>query len=222
MAVSEWFIEGRSLVHCSCDYGCPCDANAEPTYGHCEGSFGLQIDEGYFGDVRLDGLKFAATYHFPRAIHHGGGHMQAILEERSSEEQRNALFTILSGEGQPVGTMFQIFSVIVDHHHDPLFIPFDLEIDLEKRRGPLSVPGVARSSAKPILNPVTDEEHRMLTVLPEAWMFYAQDIVSGDAKGLGELKFDLASRHATVARFAYNNNGLAYSYEEHVAKYGLG
>jgi hypothetical protein len=221
MSIPEWFIEGRSLVHCSCDYGCPCDANAPPTHGTCEGVMGLIIDEGYFGDVRLDGLKVAATYHFPRAIHHGGGHMQPILEEHTNEAQRNALFTILSGEGQPAGTMFQIFSIIVDHHHEPLFMPFDLEIDMQTRRGNLSVPGIVRSSAEPILNPVTDEEHRMLTVLPNAFMFYAQDIVSGDAKGLGNLKFDYASRHAAVARFAYNNNGLAYSFDEHVAKYGI-
>lgn len=222
MAIPDWFIEGLCLVHCSCDYGCPCEANADPTYGQCEGAFGFKIDEGYFGDVRLDGLLVVATYHFPRAIHHGDGHMQPILEERTSEEQRNALFTILSGEGQPVGSMFQIFSVIVDHHHEPLFMPIEMEIDLEKRSGRLSVPGVVEARAKPIRNPVTDEEHRMLTVLPDAWMFYEHENVSGDAKGIGEIKFDLASRNAVVSRFAYNNDGLAYTYEEHREKYGLG
>lgn len=62
----------------------------------------------------------------------------------------------------------------------------------------------------------------MLTVLPDGWMFYEHENISGDAKGIGEIKFDLASRNASVSRFAYNNNGLAYSYEEHVAKHGIG
>ncbi len=222
MAIPEWFIEGLCLVHCNCDYGCPCEANGQPTHGQCEGVFGLKIDEGYFGDVRLDGLLVATTYHFPRAIHHGDGHMQPILEQRSSEEQRNALFTILSGEGQPEGTMFQIFSIIVDHHHDPLFMSIEMEVDLEKRRGRISVPGVVQSTAQPIRNPVTDEEHRMLTILPDGWMYYEHDNVSGDAKGIGDIKFDMTSRNANLARFAYNNNGLAYSYEEHRQKFGIG
>ena len=61
-----------------------------------------------------------------------------------------------------------------------------------------------------------------LTILPDAWMFYEQEGVSGDATGIGDIKFDLASRHASLARFAYNNNGLAYSYDEHREKFGLG
>lgn len=118
--------------------------------------------------------------------------------------------------------LFQIFSVIVEHHHSPLFLPIEMELDLEKRRGRISVPSVVRSSAEPIRNPVTDEEHRMLTILPDAWMYYEHENIAGDAKGLGDIKFDYTSRHASLARFAYNNNGLAYSCEEHVAKYGLG
>ncbi len=222
MAIPDWLIEGLCLVHCSCDYGCPCESNAEPTHGSCEGAFGFKIDEGYFGETRLDGLLAAVTYYFPRALHHGGGHMQLILEERSSEAQRSAMFTILSGEDQPVGSMFQIFSIIVEHNHDPLFLPIEMEIDLDKRRGRIAVPGVVRTDAKPVRNPVTDDEHRILTILPDAWMFYEQEGVSGDAKGIGDIKFDLASRHASLARFAYNNNGLAYSYDEHREKYGLG
>ena len=118
--------------------------------------------------------------------------------------------------------LFQIFSVIVEHHHSPLFLPIEMELDLEKRRGRISVPSVVRSSAEPIRNPVTDEEHRMLTILPDAWMYYEHENIAGDAKGLGDIKFDYTSRHASLARFAYNNNGLAYNCEEHVAKYGLG
>ena len=88
MAIPERFIEGLTLVHCSCDYGCPCEGNAEPTHGYCEGVFGLRIDEGYFADVRLDGLLIAATYHFPRASHHGGGHLQPIRNPVTGAEHR--------------------------------------------------------------------------------------------------------------------------------------
>jgi hypothetical protein len=193
----------------------------EPTSGHCDGVMAMKIDEGYYGDVRLDDVIIAATLYFPRAIHHGGGHMQPILPDHTTEAQRQAIFNIMSGEGQPVGSMFQIFSVIVEHVHEPLFLPIEFEWDIKKRRGRIAIAHVATMRAEPIRNPVTDTEHRIRTVLPEAWMFYEAELASGTAKGRGEIKFDFARRHCDFAYFAYDNNGMAFSYEEAKRRYGL-
>ncbi len=214
MTDTKWRIEGRYFEHCSCDYGCPCEANAPPTQGHCTGAIAFKIDKGHFGDVNLDGLVVAATFFFPRAIHHCDGHMQPILEEKTTEEQRDALFTILSGEGQPVGTVFQIFSVIIDHNHDPVFAPIEFDWDMEKRTARLNIPGVVRTTTEPIRNPVTDEEHRMLTVLPEGWMYYEAEVASGTAKGIGDIKFDFSQRHSSLSYFAWDNDGMALTYDE--------
>ena len=105
-------------------------------------------------------------------IHHGHGVFQPIIDERATDAQREALFYILSGEDQPVGTMFQIFSVIVETIKDPIFTKIDFEWDLEKRRAKIEVPDIVRAHSEPIRNPVTDAEHRMLTVLPEGWVFH--------------------------------------------------
>ena len=187
---------------------------APATQGHCTGAIAMGIETGFFGDVRLDDLTVVATFYFPRALHHGEGHMQPILEERTTEEQRNALFTILSGEGQPVGTMFQIFSVVIEHHHDPIYAPIEFDWDMEKRRARLAVPGVVRATTEPIRNPVTDEEHRILTVLPEGWVFYEAEVGSGAAKGIGDIKFDFSQRHSSLAHFAFDNDGMALTYDE--------
>jgi hypothetical protein len=219
MADTDWFLEGKQLIYCSCDFGCPCEANAPPTYGSCEGALAMKVDEGHFGDVRLDNLIIAATYHWPRALHHCDGHMQPILEERTTQEQRDAIFTILSGEGQPAGTIFQIFSVIIEHLHDPLFLPIEFEFDMENCTGQLSIPGVVRASTEPIRNPVTDEEHRIVTLLPKAWWMYEAENASGTAKGVGDIKFDYAKRHCSLSNFALNQNGMAYTYEESRARY---
>ncbi len=214
MTDTKWHIEGKWLEICSCDQGCPCEAMAAPTQGHCNGAIAMGIETGFFGDVRLDNLNVVATFYFPRAIHHGEGHMQPILDEHSTEEQRDALFTILSGEGQPVGTMFQIFSVIIEHHHDPIYAPIEFDWDMDKRAARISVPGVVRTKTEPIRNPVTDEEHRMLTVLPDGWNFYEAEVASGSAKGVGDIKFDFSQRHSSLARFAFDNEGMALTYDE--------
>jgi hypothetical protein len=135
MASKNWHIDGRYVEYCSCDHGCPCESMAEPTYGDCTGLVAFKIDKGACEDVPLDDLAFVGAFYFPRAIHHGHGVLQPIIDERATDAQREALFYILSGEDQPAGTMFQIFSVIVETIKDPIFTKIDFEWDLEKRRG---------------------------------------------------------------------------------------
>src|SRR5215467_14809309 len=118
MAGKNWQIEGRYVEYCSCDYGCPCETMANPTYGYCTGLVAFKIDNGWCEDVRLDDLTVAATFYLPRALHHGQGIMQPMLDERATEAQREALFYILSGADQPVGTVFQIFGDRDDQRSD--------------------------------------------------------------------------------------------------------
>ena len=106
MAIREWSLEAEYIEICSCDFGCPCESMAPPTQGECTGAVGFKITKGECDGVALDGLIVVATFYFPRAIHHGDGHMQPIVDASASEAQRDALFYILAGEDQPVGTMF--------------------------------------------------------------------------------------------------------------------
>ena len=62
MAYVDWMIRGPKIASCNCDYGCPCEFNAAPTNAICEGLEAMEITEGYFGDLRLEGLRFAAAY----------------------------------------------------------------------------------------------------------------------------------------------------------------
>ena len=146
MSDPRWHLEGKWLEYCSCDFGCPCESMADPTQGHCTGAVARKIDEGHYGEVRLDGLLVVATFFFPRAIHHGGGAMQPFLEARATEAQRDALFKILSGEGQPPHTLFSIFSVIIERHLDPVFTEIAFDWDVRSRRARISMPGTGSRS----------------------------------------------------------------------------
>lgn len=214
MAGRDWSIEGRWVEYCSCDMGCPCESMANPTQGHCTGVIAFIIDKGHCDGVSLDGMKVAATFYFPRAIHHGDGHMQPILEDTVSEEQKDAIFYILSGEDQPVGTMFQIFSIIVEHHHDPIMAKLDMEIDVKARSARIEVPQSLRARSESIRNPVTDEEHRILTVLPDGWVFHEGEGAVGHTKSIGALKFELDRSHSSLAYVAWGPNGVKYSLDE--------
>jgi hypothetical protein len=220
MAGKNWQIEGRYVEYCSCDPGCPCESMADPTYGFCTGLVAFKIDRGHCEEVRLDDLAVVATFYFPRALHHGQGVLQPILDERADEAQRNALFYILSGEDQPVGTMFQIFSVIVETIKSPIFAKIEFDWDLDNRRARVEVAGVLRARCEPLRNPVTDLEHRMIAVLPNGWVFHEAENASGFAKGLGAIKFDLNRRHSSLAHVAWNQNGLVHTYDEYKQRFG--
>jgi hypothetical protein len=217
----DWSIEGRYIEYCSCDLGCPCESMAPPTKGYCTGAVAFHIDKGHCDKVSLDGLNVVATFFFPRAIHHGEGHMQPILDEHISDEQKDAIFYILGGEDQPAGTMFKIFSIIVKTIHEPILTKIKFEWDIKKRTARIEVPPLLRLRSEPIRNPVTDEEHRMITVLPDGWVFHEAESAAGFAKSMGDLKFDLNQTHSSLAYVAWGPNGLKYDLAESRRRFAL-
>src|SRR4051794_25601810 len=103
----DWSVEGVAFGNCNCDYGCPCQFERRPTQGPCRGFEVVRIDKGHFGDVPLDGLHLALLYAWPGAIFEGGGAMQAIIDERANERQREALVTVGHG-GETAGATHEI------------------------------------------------------------------------------------------------------------------
>ena len=53
---SEWALKGSWSDTCSCKVSCPCFFGSEPTEGFCEGTSLLEIEEGHYGGVEIDGL----------------------------------------------------------------------------------------------------------------------------------------------------------------------
>src|SRR5690242_9978836 len=123
----DWYVEGVLFTNCNCDYGCPCQFEAQrPTHGHCRGYEVVRIDQGHFGDVPLAGLRFAMLYAWPGPVYEGDGAMQAIIDERADERQREALTTILHGGETEAGkTHWWVFRAMSSTVHEPLFRPIE-------------------------------------------------------------------------------------------------
>ena len=103
----KWRYTADYMVSCNCDYGCPCNFNARPTKGQCEGVVAIRIKDGAFGSTALRGLKGVIAAWWPGAIHEGGGVMQSYVDVKASDAQRIALSQILSGE---VGGPWALFA----------------------------------------------------------------------------------------------------------------
>ena len=209
MAEASWRLEGEWLKNCNCAFGCPCDFNARPTNGDCWGLVGMRISKGHFGDLRLDGLSFFVTVHFPGPLHEGNGEAQPIIDERASPEQRQALFNIMSGQHSAEGTLFNIFSLIVSKMHDPVFAPVQLQFDKPARTARLSIPGVLESEVEPIKNPVTGADHRIRVVMPEGFEHIEGEIASANIRSTGAIRFTTTGSHSTLAHVVQTPQGVA-------------
>lgn len=209
MAYVDWMIKGPEIGMCNCDWGCPCQFNALPTRGDCRAVAGLRVDEGYFGDVRLDGLKAVAILAWPGAIHEGNGEVLPIVDERASPEQREALLKILGGEEtEEFATIFNVVKATTETVHEPLFLPIEFDADEESRTGRVSIPGILEASAEPIRNPVTGAEHRAKVVLPHGFEYLEAEYASSNVKATGAVEHEWASRHAHFCTLHLGPHGI--------------
>lgn len=209
MAAMKWKIEGPHFINCNCDYGCPCQYVALPTDGTCKAVVAFRIDKGNFGDTNLDGLMAFNTYDWPGAIHEGNGSLQSIIDERADEAQRQGLAAIMQGEGaEPGSTMLQIYRSMCTTYHEPLFMPIEMEIDMEGRTASLKVPGIIETSVEPLKNPVTGAEHRARIDLPMGKEFRLAEVASGTTKASGAVPLEFTNSHAHFTDAPLTSEGL--------------
>jgi hypothetical protein len=209
MAKTGWTIKGRELVNCNCAYGCPCQFNAPPTHGNCQAVIGYQIDEGHYGDVSLDGLRAALIASWPRAIHEGNGTMQVIVDERADARQREALRKIIHGEDtDDMATMWWVFSAMSPNKLETLFKPIDFEVDVEKRTGRMTIPGIVNMSGEPIRNPVTGAEHRARIDLPHGFEYTIAEMGSASSSVRGPIAMELKNTYGQFANLHLSDSGI--------------
>src|SRR5215471_6094698 len=106
----KWHLAGEEIGSCNCAWGCPCQFNALPTTGRCEGLIAYLIHDGHFGDTPLGGVRYAQIMSWPGPIHEGNGTRRLVLDEKTTPAQRNALTELHSGSHG--GPYFEIFASV--------------------------------------------------------------------------------------------------------------
>jgi hypothetical protein len=208
--MTYWEFKGRELANCTCEYGCNCQFNALPDKGHCHAVAAVQIDEGHHGDTRLDGLTVVGIFKWPGPVHEGNGEALPIVDERADGAQREALLKIMSGQDtDPFATMFAVFASTLSKLHDPVFCPIEFEVDVEGRRGRLSVPGYVEMTGEPIRNPVTGVESRPQIVLPDGFEYEVANIGSASSRTTGgPMSLEIESKYGQFADLHLSSHGV--------------
>src|SRR5690606_28375980 len=70
-----------------------------PTQGSCTFAMAFQIEQGKYESISLDGLGFIVIGLTPEAMGKGNWSVGVIVDERASEEQREAITAMASGSG---------------------------------------------------------------------------------------------------------------------------
>lgn len=208
--MTDWYLRGRELINCNCDYGCPCQFAAPPTYGNCEMVAGYLFDAGRYGEVDLAGTRAAAAYQWPGATHEGNGRMQVIVDAAATPVQRDALLSILHGrDTEPMATVWSLYAAMCTTQFPPLTQTIDLSIDVAARTGCIQIPGVFETQGEPIINPATGSAHRAAIHRPEGIEYRIAEMGSASTKSSGgAISLNLVSSYGQFANIHLNQSGV--------------
>jgi len=196
---SGWKMHVYYLDACNCDWGCPCQFNAKPTYGNCDGLSGIHIIDGSYrhhnNSIRLDGLNMAFIGSWPGPIHEGHGRASYYIDYRADYAQFDVLSRIIIGKAGNGGP-FALYASIIEEHDE--LKRADIRFEMKGIRSHMTIGNksnkIVDAWLEPIRNPVTRKIHRAVIELPE---------------GIEATRMDQAS----TKRLLVNNNRIKFRYE---------
>ncbi len=206
----QWLFKSETYDNCNCEINCGCQFNLPSTYGYCQSAFVGNIVEGHFNETPLAGLNWAVLYKWPGEIKDGNGRRQIVIDDGADKVQRIALETILSGEaGAPLSSHFAVFGSLCSEFCETLFLPIDLDANAELRTAKVDIPGVMRSSGRPIINEFNDQPfHIALASRRGSFEFTYAEIGLGTTSVTGDIEMAFEDSWAHYCVHHYNQDGL--------------
>ncbi|MGH2785571.1 MAG: DUF1326 domain-containing protein [Actinomycetota bacterium] len=196
-----WRLNGTVLIACNCDWGCPCNNNARPTHGFCEGGWTWVTDEGRIGDVPIDGLAVSVYAKWPGAIHEGNGTAIAFTDDRADDTQREALDRLVRGE---IGGPWQIF---INTYTLAEPQPAHYEVTLADYESTLKIGDTVHLEIQPMRNPVTGAASHAELLMPEALVVNRAILATNQTFRVGDgMDWDYSGRYSAFGRFEYQGS----------------
>ena len=191
-------VKGDVLIACNCDWGCPCNFNARPTRGFCQGGWIWMIEKGEADGIAVDGLGICVFAKWPGAIHEGGGRAICCVDARADDAQLGALTRVLRGEfGGPWGIFIKTYDLAA-----PATAPFDVTLAQHGSRARIGT--IVDLQLQKIRNPVTKNEVHPEIVLPEGLVVKRGSAAASAVFSVkDQLGYDHSGQYAAFGRFEY-------------------
>jgi hypothetical protein len=206
----RWVFKSETYDNCNCAVNCGCQFNLPSTYGYCQSAFVGNIVEGHFNGTPLGSLNWAAIYKWPGEIAEGNGKRQIVIDERADAAQRAALETIISGQAcEPLSNFFSVFGSTCSEFCETLFLPIDLKANWELRTARVEIPGVLKSSGRPIINKFNGQPFHIALARPSgSFEFTYAEIGLGTTSVTGDIEMTFEDSWAHYCVHHFNPDGL--------------
>ena len=124
--------------------------------------------------------------------------------------QRAALETIISGGAcKPLSNLFAVFASTYWEVCETLFLPIGLEANLELRTARVAIPGIMRSSARPIINEFNGQPFHIALARPSgSFEFTYAELGLGTTSVTGDMEMAFEDSWAHFCVHHFNQDGL--------------
>jgi hypothetical protein len=197
-------IKAESVEACNCQHGCNCQFAGFPNEGKCEFIIGYEVKDGKFGQVSLNGVRLVVAAKYPKAIHEGNGHVVLFVDEKATQEQTDALVSVLSGK---VGGMpWEALAGTIGRFEGPVRKP--VEIHVAGERSTVRVPGAIDLALVPLKDPVTGADKEVHISYPKGGFFWDDAAVATTQTmraAHGDFRLEWPGRYASAAEVNWTN-----------------
>ena len=164
-------LQGTLIEACSCNVNCPCWIGEDPDLGECFAIVAYGIESGRVGRQDVSGLNLVLVCHIPGNVLAGNWEIVALVDDRATEEQRQALLDAFTGKlGGPLGDLWQ---ALIGEVKGVEVVPISHEV--AGGSGVLRVPGLVETEMEPYRGPdgsVTTLQNSVFSTVPgsPAWI----------------------------------------------------
>ena len=195
----SYFLKGTLLGACNCDWGCPCNFEAPPSPGFCEGMYVWHLERGHYAGATVDGSTFIMYNKFPGAVHEGNATTVVMIDEQVPLERRPVIESLIQ-EVAP----FSIFMDLTSNFLGFRYVPINLR--LEGIRSGLTIPDIFELQLAPMNNPVTGDDELATLSKPTGFTSTVQELCSAEThrfKNEG-IWFDHSGKYGEFSPFEYS------------------
>jgi hypothetical protein len=141
-----------------------------------------------------DDLDFITALSWPKAIHEGNGTARLFVTNNASQEQRQALITIVSGQAKG-DRPFALFAEMFKYFLEPQSV--DINANIDGKKSSFSVPGVMDVQIESFTNPVTEEQDTKVQ-LPKGFIWKLAEAAKSKIMSITSpsLNFDHSGQNA--------------------------
>ena len=200
---TSWRMRGDVMEACSCATTCPCNFGSDPTPLPCEVVIGWRIQDGNYGNTRLDGLSVVLYGRIPANVFLGNWTVGVYLDQRASQPQAQALGDIFAGNA---GGWPAMLSSLIGNLLPPKQVPIPFQtVDGEHS---ITIPGLLEVGSERVPNPIPGQPPLDPKVSDLAVPFYTGSVNVRRSRTLRlsdpGMSFQYTGRSSLVGQFDYS------------------